>query len=74
MLCLEIWSGLDCSPHIHSIHFCYAFGAFLAPLLASPFLSHRVYTGKRKHYSVTPTNITTLYPIIGLATIIMSVG
>ena len=40
LLCLSIWSGTaHCSPHIHSIHFFYATGAFVAPLAAAPFLS-----------------------------------
>ena len=38
MQCLEIWRGLNPGPYLHSLHFSYSFGAFLAPLLAKPFL------------------------------------
>ncbi len=37
-MCLSVWRGLDVGPYMHSIHFSYAVGAFVAPLVASPFL------------------------------------
>jgi hypothetical protein len=39
VLCLEIWDGGDAGPYLHSIHFSFAIGAFLAPVLALPFLA-----------------------------------
>jgi FHS family Na+ dependent glucose MFS transporter 1 len=39
VLCLEIWNDGDAGPYMHSIHFSFAIGAFLAPVLALPFLS-----------------------------------
>ena len=39
VLCLDIWQGLDDSaPYMHSIHFSYGLGAFVAPLVAESFL------------------------------------
>jgi MFS family permease len=39
LLCLEIWDDGDAGPYMHSIHFSFAIGAFLAPIVALPFLS-----------------------------------
>ena len=39
VLCLDIWQGYDDSgPFMHSIHFAWGFGAFMAPLVAENFL------------------------------------
>ena len=39
VLCLDIWQGLDDSgPYMHSIHFSFGLGAFLAPIIAEKFL------------------------------------
>ena len=35
---LEIWEGRDSGPYMHAMHFCFGLGAFLAPLIAGPFL------------------------------------
>ena len=52
VLCLNLWSGSPhCGPNIHSIHFVYAFGAFMAPLAAAPFLSTKTIA---YHYSDEP--------------------
>lgn len=42
VLCLNIWSDSpsDAGPFMHSIHFSFAIGAFLAPLIAIPFLGN----------------------------------
>lgn len=40
MLCLETW-GRDNGPHLQALAFAFGFGAFLAPLLAAPFLHSR---------------------------------
>ena len=40
VLILDCWQGGDAGPYMHSIHFSFALGAFLAPLLAVPFLGH----------------------------------
>ncbi len=39
VMCLEIWRGRNGGPYMHSIHFSFSLGAFLAPLIAAPFLS-----------------------------------
>ena len=41
MFCLQVWRGFDCGPGFHSIHFSFAFGSFISPLIAAPFLSQR---------------------------------
>ena len=53
-LCLIIWQGtnVDVGPFMHSIHFAFSAGAFLAPMVATPFLSP---TSKQKE---TVTNIS----------------
>ena len=38
VLILDCWKGGDSGPYIHSIHFSFAIGAFVAPLIAVPFL------------------------------------
>ena len=39
VLCLDVWQGLDDSgPYMHSIHFSFGLGAFLAPIIAEKFL------------------------------------
>ena len=39
VLCLDIWRGeSDSGPYMHSIHFSYAFGSFLAPVVGENFL------------------------------------
>jgi len=39
VLCLDIWRGHGGDHWMHSIHFSFAFGAFLGPVVAKPFLS-----------------------------------
>lgn len=39
VLCLTTWSGGDAAPYMHTIHFTFAIGHFIAPLIAIPFLS-----------------------------------
>ena len=38
VLLLRIWEGRDSGPYMHAIHFTFGIGAFLAPLIARPFL------------------------------------
>ena len=38
VLCLDIWRNDNSGPWVHSIHFSFAIGAFLSPILAVPFL------------------------------------
>ena len=65
MLCLGLWSEEgESGPHVHSIHFMFSLGAFLAPVVSGPFLSERgdEHGGKGEKFE---TGITVLYPIIG---------
>lgn len=37
---LDIWTGRDSGPYMHSLHFIWSVGAVLAPLIAVPFLKN----------------------------------
>merc|ERR1719273_2285772 len=39
VLCLDTWKDKS-GPYLHSIHFSFAIGAFLAPVIAIPFLGN----------------------------------
>ena len=54
----------DSGPYLHSIHFSYALGSFIAPMLAIPFLTSSDYNSQ----------ITTLFPILGITIMIISSG
>ena len=54
----------DSGPYLHSIHFSYALGSFVAPMLAIPFLTS----------SDNNSQITTLFPILGFTIMIISSG
>ena len=38
VLLLHTWSGRDSGPYMHALHFTFGIGAFLAPVVARPFL------------------------------------
>lgn len=41
-MCLDLWKGhKNGDPYLHSIHFAFAFGAFVAPIIAEPFLCNK---------------------------------
>ena len=41
-LCLDVWKGTENGgPYMHSIHFAFAIGCFIAPVIAEPFLSNK---------------------------------
>ena len=44
-LLLGIWAGRDSGPYMHALHFTFGLGAFLAPLLARPFLLNEEMAG-----------------------------
>ena len=80
VLCLDIWSdGQQAGPYMHSIHFSFALGAFIAPVLAIPFLGNDQdevnkqlnFTNVNTQLNFTnvnkPTKITILYPLMGLS-------
>ena len=79
ILCLRLWASdmSQCSPHIHSIHFFYAFGGFVAPLVAAPFLKQSTVDSQIAISSVTTvrySRIDLLFPLIGLVTSVCSFG
>ena len=38
VLVIRYW-GKDCGPYMQSLHFCFGLGAFVAPLIALPFIA-----------------------------------
>ena len=88
VLCLDIWQGFDDSgPYMHSIHFSFGLGAFLAPIIAESFLKDSEnYTKSNETLEINENNkilalsanndpgIETLYPMLGIFAILVSVG
>lgn len=83
VLVLDTWKNDDVGPYMHSIHFSFAIGAFLAPILAMPFLSKNedfeaavIVNGTLNELAADPepTRITYLFPMLGLAVIVCSFG
>ena len=79
VIILNIWQGRDSGPYMHSLHFTFGLGAFLAPVVARPFLvteeSPSASHGEVQHPLLNHTEsavshpdsvwtIKTLYPII----------
>ena len=62
VIIFNIWKGRDSGPYMHAVHFCFGLGAFLAPLIARPFLINQV------NSSLTELNtvwtIKALYPLV----------
>ena len=49
VIILKIWEGRDSGPYMHAVHFCFGLGAFLAPLIARPFLVNQEESGALSH-------------------------
>ena len=82
-LCLDTWSKDEVGPWMHSVHFSYAIGAFVGPLIAMPFLGHKLSNSTESTVSQNATSIediendaqiTTLYSLVGSIAIICSFG
>ena len=52
VLCVNLW-GQQSGPYMQAMHFSFGAGAFIAPLLAEPFLKSN--TAEEKYVSPTPT-------------------
>ena len=83
VLVLDCWKHGDSGPYLHSIHFSFALGSFLAPILAIPFLSESSNITTPTNASeaqeldqmdTVDTKITTLFPLLGVSIIIISTG
>ena len=84
VLCLDVWSAEkgEAGPYMHSIHFSFAIGAFLAPLIAIPFLGNQSQEQDGIFSALTNANstivedqgtqITVLYPVLGILGIVCS--
>ncbi len=87
---LDIFRGLNGGPYMHSIHFSFSLGAFLAPLAVAPFLSTKKSVVKALEANGTKeedveeileglgsdldTKIGFYYPAVGLAAMLVSLG
>mgnify|MGYP001795784684 CR=1 FL=1 len=54
VICLQIW-GKDSGPYMQALHFAFGVGAFMAPLVAAPFLSTEVNSNCTSTVLVTTT-------------------
>ena len=88
VLCLDLWQGFDDSgPYMHSIHFSFGLGAFLVPIIAEKFLREDIMHMNSNNSTdiikegnsgtsnpITGSELEILYPIIGIFSIIVSIG
>merc|ERR1712142_66079 len=88
VLLLRIWTGHNSSPYMYAMHFFFGIGAFLAPILAKPFLIEVSIgevvdeTGKETFHGDSSISqgvtkfwtIQTLYPLIGICLFISIPG
>jgi len=90
VIILNIWEGRDSGPYMHAVHFTFGLGAFLAPLIARPFLfneetpssSHgelglvtQNYTEGLRHTEFdSPWTIKALYPMISSYGVLTTLG
>ena len=89
VLILNIWSGRDSGPYMHALHFTFGLGAFLAPVIARPFLynaenseidgdsltaGYNQTSEIEKFYQQEIWPVKALYPLIGCYSIFASVG
>jgi len=75
LLIIRIWagSGQDCSPYVYAMHFFYAIGALMTPVIAKPFLREEaslnttMINAEELEVGVSHIwTIKTLYPLISL--------
>ena len=52
VLCLDTWQNDDAGPWMNSIHFSFAIGVFIAPLVSMPFLG-----SQQPNNSINSTNM-----------------
>ena len=81
VLLLRIWNGHNSSPYMYAMHFCFGLGAFLAPVLAKPFLMENIagemfdeYGNEIFHGESDIWTIKTLYPLIGISMLLSIPG
>ena len=68
VIILNIWEGRDSGPYMHAVHFCFGLGAFLAPLIARPFLVNQevVDTHSIDHDQLPPPGLNLTQTTTGL--------
>ena len=71
MMCLELW-GRQSAPYMQALHFSFGFGAFIALLIASPFLSPLPVVMETKTMSLV-NYTTTATPLVDSARNVRSV-
>eukprot|EP00047_Mylnosiga_fluctuans_P005800 m.242798 g.242798 ORF g.242798 m.242798 type:complete len:500 (+) comp14101_c0_seq1:61-1560(+) len=57
VLLLSMW-GKDCGPQMQAMHFCFGLGAFISPMIASPFISENDATFDAAACGIGPANGT----------------
>jgi len=72
VLLMDIWSGRNSSPYLYTLHFMFACGAFVAPLVARPFLRDEVEIAARDSWELW--EIRSLYPMVGLTSLAVTPG
>ena len=82
-LCMDTWSKDEVGPLMHSIHFSFAIGAFIGPLIAMPFLDQKIETSNVISNSsvidifedeASDAPIKTLFSLVGGIAIVCSLG
>lgn len=85
VLLLRIWEGRDSGPYMHAIHFTFGIGAFLAPLIARPFLVNAEDAQHLNRSVGAASNLTgedvegslwtvkTLYPMVSAYPLLLSI-
>ena len=82
-LCMDTWSKDEVGPLMHSIHFSFAIGAFIGPLIAMPFLDQKIETSNVISNSsvidifedeASDAPIKTLFALVGGIAIVCSFG
>ena len=74
VLCLETWRGFNGEPYMHSMHFCFSLGAFLAPLIANNFLAETTEGSTDNHSTSVMTEESNETSIGALFLVISTVG
>jgi len=72
VLLMDIWSGRNSSPYMYTLHFMFACGAFVAPLVARPFLRDEVEVAVQESWELW--EIRSLYPMVGLTSLAVTPG
>ncbi len=79
VLCMDVWKGSNGGPAMHAIHFAFSVGAFVIPVISTPFLRIVDEAEGSNKTTITPigledTGIDTLYVGLGIFVAFISIG